>query len=280
MRDIFIQKADGKMELFDENKLRNSLLRSGASKKLAERVVKHIVSGLKDGMSTGEIYANAFDVLRKFEHEHPIAAARYSIKRALLELGPSGFPFEQFIAGVMRAHGAEFVDTGVMMQGKCVMHEVDVAGVANGKRFVMEVKFHNSLSTKTDLKVALYVKARWDDLMNTKRKDHIDQGWLVTNTRFTDNVVRYAKCVGNLKLLGWDYPKGRGLEVLIEEAKLQPVTMLTTLTAREKRYLLERDYVLCRHLCGRPDILREAGVKESKIDFVLEQINALCEELY
>jgi len=277
MTAILVKKADGEMEAFDASKLRNSLKRSGSGRQLSERVVQHVEAELTNGMTTNEIYTHAFDILRQFEHEHPVAAARYSIKRALLELGPSGFPFEQFVAGVMRAQGAQEVQAGVAMQGACVPHEVDVVGIVHGKRFGMEVKFHNALSTKTDLKVVLYVKARWDDLAAAKGSNHIDQGWLVTNTRFTRNVIRYVKCSGAMKLLGWDYPRRRGLEVLIEESHLHPITMLTTLTNREKRALLDMDKVLCRDVRDNRDILLDAGIQERKIDNILAQVDALCE---
>ena len=276
MAVILIKKADGEMEPFDVGKLYNSLKRSGSSKDLADQVVAHVEGELVNGMTTQDIYKHAFNLLQQYEHEQPVAAARYSIKRALLELGPSGFPFEQFVAGVMSAHGATDVAAGVAMQGKCVPHEVDVVGIAHGKRFGMEVKFHNSLSTKTDLKVALYIKARFDDLALAKGENKIEQGWLVTNTRFTRNVIRYAKCTGVLKLLGWDYPRNRGLEVLIEEAHLHPVTMVTTLTNREKRNLLDMDKVLCRDIKDNKDVLIDAGVAPNKIDMVLAQAEALC----
>ncbi|MCD5384391.1 MAG: ATPase, partial [Candidatus Pacebacteria bacterium] len=258
------------------SKLLNSLKRSGSDDELARRVLNDVEQTLKDGMSTQEIYKHAFNLLRQFEYEYPVAAARYSIKRAILELGPSGFPFEQFIAGVMTAHGAEGVTTGVMLQGKCVPHEVDVVGRIHGKRFGMEVKFHNSLSTKTDLKVALYIKARFDDLALAGGENYIGQAWLVTNTRFTRNVVRYIKCSGSMKLLGWDYPRKRGLEVLIEEAHLHPITMLTTITNREKLNLLEADKVLCRDILDNKDVLIDAGVHQDKIDVVLHQVKELC----
>jgi len=270
-----IRKTDGSLEEFNPRKLRRSLKRVGVGRAVRDRVVQHIEAELSDGMSTNDIYKHAFELLRQFEHEHPVAAARYSIKRAILDLGPSGFPFEQFIAGVMRAHGAQDVQTGVLLQGKCVAHEVDVVGILENKRFGMELKFHNSLGTKTDLKVALYVKARWDDLAQGQGGNHVDQGWLVTNTRFTHNVIKYVQCSKAMKLLGWNYPYHRGLEVLIEEAHLHPITLLTTLNNREKRALLDANVVLCKDLHGRADILRDIGVKKRKIDAVLSQVAAL-----
>ncbi len=276
MSAILIKKASGENEPFDVDKLKRSLKRSGSNNKIVEKVVSHVQGILKDGMTTQDIYKDAFELLRKYENDHPEVAARYSIKRAILELGPSGFPFEQFVAGVMRAHGATNVETGVVVQGKCVSHEVDVVGDAHGKHFGIEVKFHNSLGTKTDMKVALYIKARFDDLALAKGSNKITQGWLVTNTRFTRSVIRYITCTGSLKLLGWDYPHNRGLEVLIEEAHLHPITMLTTLTNREKRNLLDMDKVLCRDIQGKRDLLLDAGIKSTKIEEVLTQIDALC----
>ncbi len=275
MPKILIKKADGEKEFFDVAKLKRSLKRSGSNNEIIEKVAQHIQHELKEGMTTQEIYKHAFNTLRQYEHEHPEVAARYSIKRAILELGPSGFPFEQFIAGVMESQGAEDVETGVVMQGACVSHEIDVTGILKGKRFGMEVKFHNSLGTKSDLKVILYIKSRFDDLARARGGNKVVQGWLVTNTRFTHNVIKYARCVGTIKLLGWDYPRNKGLEVLIEEAKLHPITMLTTLTNREKRNLLEMNKVLCRDVVGDRNVLLDAGVSADKVDKVLIQLDAL-----
>lgn len=275
---VLIQKADGEMEAFDRTKLERSLRRSGAVEPLRDKVIQAVEGYVRNGMTTEEIYRYAFDLLRQYEYDHPTAAARYSIKRAIIELGPSGFPFEQFVAGVMRAHGATNVETGVHMMGHCVEHEVDVLGTKDGKRFGMEVKFHNTLGTKTDTKDVLYVHSRFNDLKSASGKNHVDEGWLVTNTRFTHNVIRYAHCSGGVKLLGWDYPRDRGLERLVEESGLHPITMLTTLSSHEKRTLLEMDKVLCSDILENRDILFDAGVKPDKVELVLEQARALQNE--
>lgn len=275
MTGVLIRKADGEMQPFDPAKLERSLKRSGAPAELRDKVVQQITQTLREGMTTENIYRRAFDLLRQYEHEEPIAAARYSIKRAILELGPSGFPFEQFVAGVMKAHGATEVETGAVLNGKCVGHEVDVLGMKDGKRFAMEVKFHNSLGTKTDTKDALYVKARIDDLRAANGRNRIDEGWLVTNTRFTRSVIQYVRCTGNMHLLGWDYPRSRGLEVLVEEAHVHPITMLTALSSHDKQILLEADIVLCRDIHNR-DILLDVGIRPDKVGAVLAQVRALC----
>ena len=159
-----ITKMNGEQEPFNPEKLDRSLARAGASADIRKRIVQHTVETIHDGITTQKIYQHAFDLLRT-EERKPVAA-RYSVKRAVLDLGPSGFPFEQFVAAIFESMGYTDVQTGVAAQGKCAPHEVDVMAKHQGKHIAAEVKFHNSLGTKTDLKVALYVKARFDDLTN------------------------------------------------------------------------------------------------------------------
>ena len=269
---MLVTKADGEQEPFDPGKLEHSLALAGASSTMRARVLSHVLHELKPGMMTEEIYRHAFYILKR-EESLPVAA-RYSIKRAVFALGPSGFPFEQFLAEVMRAHGWK-AQTGVNLNGRCAPHEVDVLSEKDGKRIGIEAKFHNDAAGKTDIKDALYVKARYDDLRNTPElSSHVDEGWLVTNTRFTRNAIRYAQCAG-LSLVGWDYPRTRGLFALIEEGRVHPLTCLTALTEGEKRRFLDQKIVLCKSV-GTPHILQEFGVKPDRIPRVLEEAKQLC----
>tara|TARA_B100000745_G_scaffold272541_1_gene200473 strand:+ start:2117 stop:2974 length:858 start_codon:yes stop_codon:yes gene_type:complete len=262
---------NGEQEPFHESKLERSLAHAGASQDIRRGIVDHIVAEIRDGMTTQEIYEHAFELLRQREKD-PVAA-RYSVKRAVLELGPSGFPFEQFIAEIFKTMEYTDVETGVAAQGKCAPHEVDVMAVHAGKKVAAEVKFHNSLGIKTDLKVALYVRARFDDLKSADAK--IDEGWLITNTRFTRNAARFGNCTG-MNLLGWDYPRGRGLEVLINRAGVHPITALTSLTAEQKRYLLKKNLVLCRQLELDGESLRSYGVRNDDHENVRNEVRELC----
>jgi hypothetical protein len=94
VREVYITKANGVKEIFKPDKLSQSLLNSGASEDIARGIVEHISRELQDGMSTSVIYDHAFYLLGK--KAKPLAA-RYSLRRALGELGPSGFPFEKFM---------------------------------------------------------------------------------------------------------------------------------------------------------------------------------------
>lgn len=272
MDHILITKADGEQEVFDPSKLEHSLELAGASSTTRARITAHVFHELKPGASTEDIYRHAYQILQR-EEKLPVAA-RYSVKRAVFALGPSGFPFEQFVAAILRAHGWS-AQTGVALNGRCAPHEVDVLAEKAGKRIGIEAKFHNDAGGKTDIKDALYVKARYDDLRATPEKSsYVDEGWLVTNTRFTRNAIRYAQC-SNLTLLGWDYPRTRGLLTMIEEGRVHPLTCLTTLTESEKRRLLENRVVLCKDV-QTPHALTQFGIKPARIPQVLEEAKQLC----
>ena len=265
-----IVKGDGSVETFDPSKLERSLKHAGAPDDVAESVATDISTQVKEGMTTTEIYRNAYQMLHKAEH---VMAARYSMRRAILELGPTGFPFEQYVAELFRAHGYT-AETDVIVKGKCVEHEVDVVFKKDGKTIGAELKFHNTPGFKTDLKTALYVKARYDDIAQGNDPRNIHEGWLITNTKFTENAVNYAACAG-LTLLGWNFPNGQGLADMIAAAKLYPVTVLTDLTVAEKERLMA-EAPLCTQVTADPTILERADIPVSKRARIVAQSTALC----
>ncbi|MBP9757838.1 MAG: restriction endonuclease [Candidatus Pacebacteria bacterium] len=272
MTHTLITKADGQLEPFDPAKLETSLQRAGATSVARARVLSRVLHELKPLTTSEQIYRHAYDMLRE-EEAAPIAA-RYSMKRALFALGPSGFPFEQFLSEVLRGHGWK-TQTDLMMNGRCAPHEVDVLAEKDGKRVGIEVKFHNEQGGKTDIKDALYVHARYEDLKQAPvASSRVDEGWLVTNTVFTRNAIRYARCA-NLTLIGWDYPRTRGLAAMIEEAHVHPVTALTTLSDTEKRRLLDQKIVLCKSVQSA-HLLEENGIAPGKIPHVREEAKRLC----
>lgn len=271
---IYITKASGKRELFDSAKLEDSLLNSGASPESAKHVVEHIGKELEDGMSTGMIYDHAFFLLDRMEKP---AGARYSLKRALGELGPSGFPFEKFMAEVFRARGYH-VETNQFIKGHCAEHEIDLVVWNENKLIMCEAKFHNEIGLKSDLKVALYVKARFDDLKNIiffyGKKRKLDEGWLITNTKFTDKAIHYATCAG-LRLVGWNFPVRDNLHDMIEDVAMHPVTSLSALNLNDKKILIDAGVVLCRDVRNEA-LLRSFGFNREKIEVIIEESNVVC----
>lgn len=271
--DVIIIKSTGERERFDIKKLEASLTKLKASEKVIGLICNHIVKELREGMSTSEIYTHAFSLLRR--HERPVAL-KYSIRRAVTELGPSGFPFEKFIAEAYKARGYK-AETNLLARGHCVEHEVDVIAWNENKLIIAEAKFHNAIGLKSDLKVALYVKARFDDLKDTLfsvegKKRKFDEACLITNTKFTSHATNYAEC-SNLRIIGWNYPQEYNLHSIIEDFNLHPITALIALDDFEKRELILKGFVLTKNLSR--DVLISNGIKGGKIDTILEEIKEL-----
>lgn len=272
MAHHILKKADGSEEVFSEVKFERSLRRAGFNKDMYPDVYTRVLEDIRRAPSTEAVFETTLGHLREVPGSW---AARYSIKRAVLALGPSGFPFEKFMAEVFRAHGAQAVVNDVTLDGRCVTHEVDIVFTLNGLRVGVESKFHNSLGTKTDIKDMLYVTARYEDLV-AARNPRVDTGCLITNTRFTEHASRYALCKG-VPAIGWEYPLGWGIQKLIETAHVHPVTTLATLTDAEKHALVQRGTVLAKSLHDKPNLLAAAGVGAHKHDAVLAEVAHLIQ---
>ncbi|MEK7635418.1 MAG: ATP cone domain-containing protein [Patescibacteria group bacterium] len=274
MNNKYIIKATGEREEFNPQKLQDSLMRAGASEEEVNSIVEKIEKELQDGASTKDIYIHAFKLLKK---EGSQATPRYSLRRAVMELGPTGFPFEQFVAEIFRTKGFE-TQTDFIAQGQCAEHEVDIVAWNNDKLIMVEAKFHNELGIKSDLKVALYVNSRWEDLaestFNFGKERKLDEGWLITNTKFSESAVNYAKC-RNMKLVGWNYPEKGNLQDLIEEANLHPITCLNSSTPSDEKLLMEAGIVLCKQARDNPDILKQAGLSPEKIAKMMTEIDLI-----
>lgn len=278
---VMITKSDGSREQFDVTKLAASLKKVGATDDIIEHIADEIERTMRDGMSTADIYARAFMLLRKFNHK---TAIKYSLRRALFELGPDGFPFEKFVARIFELWGYEAI-TDQMLMGSCVEHEVDVVAWKGDELSLVEAKFHNVIGLRSDLKVALYVKARYDDLAESvfdfggrERKLSREGRWLVTNTKFTETAIKYGECNG-LKMIGWNYPGRNNLHQIMEQNGLHPITALTTLSTQEKRSVIGLNVLTCIDLIGKPDVLRQAGVRPDAVEAVLTEAQLVVEQV-
>ena len=273
---VQVVKADGSVEQFKVQKLKRSLRRAGATNDEVKDIIQHIEPELYDGIKTQEIYRHAFKLLR--EAEVPVAA-RYSLRRALFNLGPTGFPFEDFLARVIETEGYT-TKTRVSIQGRCAPHELDVAAYREDRSFVAEAKFHSRPGIKSDLQVALYSYARFLDLKESKICNEdvcgIGEFWVITNTKFTSTAEKYAECCG-LKLLSWDYPKHKNLHDRIQRAGLYPVTVLQTLSSSQKQSLIKRGHIVCSDVINKPQVLRHLHISRSKTEAVLSEARQLCQ---
>ncbi|UCD60751.1 MAG: ATPase [Flavobacteriaceae bacterium] len=274
--DFFIVKASGDKVLFSEEKLRASLKRSGADSKLISQILRLVKEELYDGITTKELYNRAFGYLRR---KKPVYASKYKLKKAIYELGPTGFPFERFIGAVLKYSGYK-IQVGKNVSGKCVSHEIDVVAEKNGSIIIIECKFHGEQGRNCNVKIPLYIYSRYRDIKNSGESElsnirEPDDCWVVTNTRFTKDAIVYGNCIG-LYLLSWDYPKGNGIKERIDRLGLYPITVSTLLTKKEKQFLLSRDVVLCRQLLKDSFYLDHLGVSEIRKTKILNEVGKLC----
>ncbi|MDY0779323.1 restriction endonuclease [Tenacibaculum sp. IB213877] len=273
---IEIIKTSGEKVKFSLTKLRASLLRSGADKKTVERILDTVRDELYQGISTKEIYNRAFALLKKKASHF---ASKYKLKRAIYELGPTGFPFERFVAAILQYSGYK-TQLNAIVQGNCVTHEIDVVAQKEDETHIIECKFHSEEGITCNVKIPLYIHSRYNDVKQHWKKNannvtNLGDGWVVTNTRFTKDAIQYGNCVG-LYLLSWDFPEGNAIKDRIDRLGLYPITVSTLLTEREKQFLLSRDVVLCRQLIGDAFFLDHLGVSEIRKERILNEISALC----
>ncbi len=277
LKAISIVKMTGERDEFSEAKLKHSLERSGASDVVILEVIEIVKKSLYDGITTKEIYKKAFDLLRKTSQ--PSTAARYKLKNAIMELGPTGFPFEKFIGAILSYEGFQ-TQVGVIVKGHCVNHEVDVIAQKNNQHFMIECKFHSDAGRFCNVKIPLYIQSRFKDVEAQweKQPGHgtkFHQGWVVTNTRFSSDAIQYGICAG-LYLLSWNYPRKNSLKERIDRSGLHPITCLTTLTKNEKQKLLDKDIVLCTDLTLHPKLLKSLEISEKRQKKILRETHELC----
>ena len=270
-----VVKKSGIVVDFNRDKLKQSLLRSGAAMATVENVLQDIEHQLFDGISTKLIYKIAGALLKKISASH---AARYNLQTALQQLGPAGFFFEKFVARLF-AHEKFETKINLILQGHCVTHELDVVVKKADVITMVECKFHGN-SGNSDVKIPMYILSRFNDLKDIGHSfwlinEKIDKCCITTNSRFTSDAITFAGCSG-IDLLSWDYPKTDNLKIKIDNGGLYPITCLTTLSAMEKQKLLILDIILVKELIANPDNLNQIGISLNRQKNVLAEATSLC----
>lgn len=276
---VYVIKGNGDRVPFDENKLRRALKNSGAATKDVERAMSAVKKELYQGITTRKIYQTAYRILKR-SSKH--SAGRYRLKKAIMELGPSGYPFEKFMGRIMESRGYQSA-VNVHIKGKCVEHEVDVVARNQKEQVMIECKYHSDSKRNCDVKVVLYIESRFKDVAAAWQKENPDSdlryyGMVATNTRFSEDAIQYAECAG-LRLVSWDYPAGNSLKNWIDQSGYHPITSLSELKLAEKQFLLEKGVVLCRDIPNHIPLLEEMGLSELRIEKLLAEAGLLAGEV-
>lgn len=267
-KNMNVTKASGEKEEFSEEKVLSSIKRAGILSEIQDQVLAHVKTKIYDNIPTSEIYKHITEFLG---NSHPWSRSRYSLKQAIMDLGPTGYPFEDFVAEILRTEGYT-TEVRQILNGKCVSHEIDVIAIKNDGKTMIECKFHNKPGIKSKIHVSLYTKSRFDDV---KEKHNLSNAWLVTNTKITSDALSYAQC-NEMKVISWSYPEGESLRDLIEKSKLHPITSLESINQSQKQKLLDQGVVLCKTICQNKNLIETLEISGEQKKKLEEELNFVC----
>ncbi|MDO9181109.1 MAG: restriction endonuclease [Bacteriovorax sp.] len=265
-----IVKSTGLLEVFSAKKLERSLQRTGLRPKDCKEISKVVAEKIKPGTSTHEIFKDTVKLIRQ---KSTIAATHYSLKQSILELGPTGYEFEYFVSKYFEEIGFKTY-VGVIVQGEFVRHEVDIVASKPNFQSYIECKFHNNSGRTNDIKIVLYIKARWDDLKNGPDGKYLREFYVASNTAFSKDALDYARGTG-LQLLGVNAPEGESFLDKIKKHKLYPITSLKKLKKIYCQELLLNKIILCKDLLKEKNSLIKMGMSEAEIMGIFNDINKL-----
>jgi hypothetical protein len=268
-------KADGTKQLFEKEKIVRTCLRMGASQEVAEAVAEKIERKAHEGIKSKQILNMIFRHLARYHEE---VRSHIDLRRALGLMRPKP-DFEQFVQILLREHGYE-VTPNLIVRGKCVEHEIDVIAKKDGKTYAVEVKHHFNHHSLTGLDVSRIARAIFEDVTEGfelgLNSTNLDKAVVICNTKYSDHAKRYGECRG-IEQIGWNYPAQHGLEQMIEEKKLYPITYLKSLDANLGRKLAGEGIILLKQLITyEPEALsRRLRTSKGRVDALIEKAKVI-----
>lgn len=274
--NIQIKKQSGEIVPFDKNSLHRSLINSGANLEDANQICDKITNEIYNGISTKELYEKAFGLLKNLKSSF---AARYSLKRALQDLGPEGFFFEKWVAKIFEVQGYDTITSQTLTGKSTINHEVDVIISNKTEDIVCECKFRNDIDAKISVTTPMYFLSRFIDLKNNSftffnRSFKPQKGYLITNAFFTTDSIAFAECY-DISLISWNYPEDKSIKRLTDYHGLYPITCLTTLTKKEEQILLSKNCILVRELVKNPVLLDHFKFSAERKELILKEAEEL-----
>jgi hypothetical protein len=270
-----VKKYSGDLVTFDPESLKHSLLKSGASHEDVAKVYERIQKELYEGITTQQLYEKAFAYLKDIRK---VYAAKYSLKKALRDLGPTGYNFEKWVCSLMRYMGYQSINSQVL-KGHAVTHEIDVIAIKDEEFYIAECKLRNDPDAKITVTTPMYFLSRMNDLADLPfhffgESKCITKGWLITNAYFTTDSIDFGEYYG-INLLSWDYPEGKSIKNLTDDGGLYPITCLTTLDEMYKLQLLDHHIILVSDLITRTEILGRMIKNKQTYEDVLAEAKEL-----
>ncbi len=279
MTNLYIINFNGEKEPFSLVKVYRSARRVGACKELAEKITGVIQKEAYPGIKTSSIFQRIKELLYK---ESPNSALKFNLKQGIKKLGPTGFPFEKYIGEIFSKNGFK-VKLNQFLPGVCCNeYEIDFLAQKDNLIYIAECKFRNMPKAEVHSKTALANYARFLDIKkngvfnkNNFKKFEV-KSLLVTNNRFTGRAIKYSNCVG-VELLGWKYPKNKGLERLIDDNKLYPITILPSLKGRLIKSFVSHKIMLAQDVLkfDSEKLAKKIGVRKKELAPLIKEAETL-----
>lgn len=229
---VMVKKADGSMQRFSKVKIVMTCLRSGANQEIAEQIAEKIEAKAYNGIETEEILEIIFRHLRK----HRPTVQHFVDLRKGLSLLRSKQHFERFVQIMLGENGYK-VFSNQIIRGRCVEHEVDAIASKDGVTYFVEAKHHQNYYIPTGLDESRIARAVLEDVIEGREFGlnnlAIERAMIVTNTKFSEHAKQHGECRG-ISLTGWSYAPFQGLQDIIEEKKLYPITCLKRLKKKKQ----------------------------------------------
>jgi len=267
---IFVTKADGSKQPFDKNKIVRTCLRLGLTNEQAEEVASKIEKQAYDGIPTKKILQLVFKFAGSYREaiKHQI-----DLRKSISLLRPKP-DFEKFIGIVFEILGYK-TQTNLILEGKCIEHEIDAVAIKDNEIILVEVKHHENFHKYTGLDVFLEVNSTLEDLREGyslgKHSYNFSKAIVVCNTKISDHAKKYAQC-RKIEAIAWRYPEEFGLERIIEENKIYPITLLKEINIEEVYKIADAGILTLKQL------LDDAKIISSKTKIPVKRIKELQEE--
>jgi hypothetical protein len=269
---VFVTKANGTRQLFDKEKAARTCLKMGASRQVAYEIAEKVESRLYDGISTQMIHRMIIRFLRKYKSD---VRNLFDLRKGI-SLMSSKPEFELFVQTLLMHNGFE-VRPSQILRGKCVEHEVDAIAVKEGVTFFVEAKHHFSYHALTGLDESRIARAILEDVTENEMPERngwkVDHAMIVTNTKYSDHAIQYGSC-RNILQIGWISPANLGLQNMIEEKRLYPLSCLRGLPAEIRFKLVESGIVLIGQLLGENlhELAVKTGLRQDVLRDVVEKV--------
>jgi len=265
---VFIIKADGSQEEFNQRKIIRTCLRAGANRKLASEIAQKIGSQVREGWTTHKIYEM---ILNGLDKEKDPSSLLFTLRESIAKIDPESF--EIYAKKLLEAHGY-FCEWNRLIKGRCVEHQIDVIA-RKEKLYLVECKHHVNPHRFCGLGIVLQVQARMEDVNDGfaegRNRYMFDNAWVFTNTKFSFHAKKYA-AAKNIILTGWSYKGNYSLENMAEAKQLYPITILRA-NARTQKTLLENNIITLDDFLSDKKIKNR--LKRSEYANIFSQIESL-----